>query len=44
MKDDTKEAIGTFIAKTIISALFLLAVGFIAKISYIIIMFAWRLI
>jgi hypothetical protein len=44
MKKETNEAIGTFIGQTIIWVLCLLAIGLIAKISYIIITFAWRLI
>ena len=44
MKKETNEAIGIFIGKTIMSILFLFAVGLIAKIAYIIIIFAWRLI
>ena len=44
MKKETNEAIGIFIGKTIMSILFLFAVGLIAKIAYIIITFAWGLI
>jgi len=44
MKKEINEAIGTFIGKTIIWVLFLFAVGLVAKIAYIIITFAWRLI
>jgi hypothetical protein len=44
MKKETNEAIGTFIGKTITWVLFLFAVGLVAKIAYIIITFAWRLI
>ena len=44
MKKEINEAIGTFIGQTITWVLFLLAIGFVAKISYIIITFAWRLI
>lgn len=44
MKKETNEAIGIFIGKTIMFILFLFAVGLIAKIAYMIITFAWRLI
>jgi len=44
MKKEINEAIRTFIGKTIIWVLFLFAVGLVAKIAYIIITFAWRLI
>jgi hypothetical protein len=44
MKKEINEVIGTFIGKTIIWVLCLLAIGLVAKISYIIITFAWRLI
>jgi len=44
MKKETNEAIGTFIGLTISCVLFLLAIGLVAKIAYIIITFAWRLI
>jgi hypothetical protein len=44
MKKETNEAIGTFIGQTIIWVLCLLAIGFIAKIGYILIKFSWGLI
>ena len=44
MKKETNEVIGTFIGKTIIRVLFIFAIGLVAKIAYIIITFAWRLI
>jgi hypothetical protein len=44
MKKETNEVIGTFIGQTITWVLFLFAIGLVAKIAYIIITFAWRLI
>jgi hypothetical protein len=39
-----KNKIAIFIGQTITLVLFLLAIGLVAKIAYIIITFAWRLI
>jgi len=44
MKKETNEAIGTFIGQTIVWILFIFGLGFVAKLSWILIKFGWSLI